>query len=82
VKQENTNKVSGFPIGERGKREMSRYSIGGFIYFLLDISLFTFQMLSPFLVYPPKIPYPLPTSPAPQPTHSHFLAQAFPYTGA
>jgi hypothetical protein len=27
--------------------------------FLLDISLFTFQMLSPFLVSPLKIPYPL-----------------------
>jgi hypothetical protein len=28
-------------------------------------------MLSPFLVSPPKIPYPLPTPPALQPTHSH-----------
>ena len=28
-------------------------------------------MLSPFLVSPPKIPYPLPPPPAPQPTHSH-----------
>jgi hypothetical protein len=27
-------------------------------------------MLSPFLVSPPKIPYPLLPSPAPQPTHS------------
>jgi hypothetical protein len=27
-------------------------------------------MLSPFLVYPPKIPYPSPTPPS-QPTHSH-----------
>ena len=36
-------------------------------------------MLSPFLVSSLKIPYhPLP--PAPQPTHSHFLALAFPYT--
>ena len=39
-------------------------------------------MLSPFLVSPPKIPYPLPPPPAPQPTHSCFLALAFPYTGA
>ena len=28
-------------------------------------------MSSPFLVSPPKIPYPLPPLPAPQPTHSH-----------
>jgi hypothetical protein len=28
-------------------------------------------MLSPFIVSPPKIPYPLPPPPAPQPTHSH-----------
>ena len=36
-------------------------------------------MLSPFLVSPPKIPYPLPPTPAPQPIYSHFLAPAFPY---
>jgi hypothetical protein len=41
-----------------------------FVY-LLDISLFTFLMLSPFLVFPLKIPYPHPSPPAPQPTHSH-----------
>jgi hypothetical protein len=28
-------------------------------------------MVSPFLVSPPKIPYPLPCHPAPQPSHSH-----------
>ena len=39
-------------------------------------------MLSPFLVSPLKIPYALPPPPAHQPTHSHFLALAFPYTGA
>ena len=50
--------------------------------FLLDISLFTFQVLSPFLVSPLKIPYPVPPPPVLQPTHSCFLAQAFPYTGA
>jgi hypothetical protein len=38
-------------------------------------------MLAPFLVSPLKIPYPLPHPPAPQPTHSRFLALAFPYTG-
>ena len=38
-------------------------------------------MLSPFLVSPPKIPYPLHPFPFPQRTHSHFPAQAFPYTG-
>jgi hypothetical protein len=44
-------------------------------YFLLDI----------FFVYIsyaiPKVPYTLPR-PTPQPTHSHFLALAFPCTGA
>jgi hypothetical protein len=39
--------------------------------FFIRYFLFTFQVLSPFLVSPPKIPYPLPTPPAPQPTHSH-----------
>ena len=38
-------------------------------------------MLSPFLVSPPKIPYPLPPPPAPQPTHSGFLALASPILG-
>jgi hypothetical protein len=33
--------------------------------FLLDISLFTFQVLSPFLVSPLKIPYPVPPPPVP-----------------
>jgi hypothetical protein len=42
-----------------------------FYFILFVFSLFTFQMSSPFLVSPPKIPYPLPTPPAPQPTHSH-----------
>jgi hypothetical protein len=45
-------------------------------------SSFTFQMLSPFLVSSLKTPYTLPTLPSPQPTHYHFLALAFPYTGA
>ena len=41
-------------------------------------------MLSPFLVSPPKTrsPYSLLTPPAHQPTHSYFLALAFPYAGA
>ena len=38
-------------------------------------------MLSSFLVSPLKMPYHLPL-PDPQPTHSCFLALAFPYTGA
>ena len=50
-----------------------------FIYsfFYQIFSSFTFQMLSPFLVSSPKVPYILP-----QPTHSCFLALAFPYIGA
>ena len=45
-------------------------------------------MLSPFLVSPQKIPYPIPPPPAsmrglPNPLiYSHFLVLAFPYTGA
>jgi hypothetical protein len=35
----------------------------------------------PFLVSPLKIPYPLTSPPAPEPTHSCFLALAFPCTG-
>jgi hypothetical protein len=53
----------------------------GVLDFLL-FSLFTFQMPYPFLVSPPKFPYPLPHPPAPQPTHSDFLDLTFPYTGA
>ena len=35
-------------------------------------SLFTFKMLSPFLFSPLKTPYPIPSLPAHQPTHSCF----------
>ena len=38
-------------------------------------------MLSPFLVSPLKIPYPLLPPPAPQPTHSRLLALASPILG-
>jgi hypothetical protein len=38
-------------------------------------------MLSPFLVSPSRTPYPLLPAPAHQPTHTCFLALAFPYTG-
>ena len=39
-------------------------------------------MLSPFLVSPQKIPFPIPHPAAPQPTQSCFLALAFIYTVA
>ena len=39
-------------------------------------------MLSLFLISPPKPPIPLPIPPAYQPTHSCFLALAFPYIRA
>jgi hypothetical protein len=45
--------------------------------FLLDI----FFIYTPFTNAIPKAPYTLPR-PAPQPTHSCFLALAFPCTGA
>ena len=38
-------------------------------------------MLSPFLVSPLKIPYPLPSRPAHQPIHSLFLALHSPILG-
>ena len=44
-------------------------------------SLFTFQMLFPFLVSPPKIPYPLPPPHASQPTHSHSWSWYSPILG-
>ena len=44
-------------------------------------SSFTFQMLYPLLVSSRKSPISSPC-PAPQPTHSRFLALAFPCTGA
>ncbi|CRH48541.1 Uncharacterised protein [Chlamydia trachomatis] len=55
-----------------------------FLLFLFksDMFLFTFQVLSPFLVSPLKMPYLLPCPPAHQPFHSGFLAWAFPYTGS
>jgi hypothetical protein len=40
-------------------------------FFYYVFSLFTFQMLSPFLVSPLKIPYTLPPHPDLQPSHSH-----------
>ena len=51
-------------------------------------SLFTFHMLTPFLVSPPETLYPMPPPPAfmsvlpNPPTHSHLPALTFPYTGA
>jgi hypothetical protein len=39
-------------------------------------------MLSPFLEFPLKTPYPISPPPAHQPTHIYFLALAIPYTGA
>ena len=51
--------------------------------FLLDIFFIYISNVIPFPSFPSKkIPYPPPPSPYPQPIHSHFLAQAFPYTGA
>jgi hypothetical protein len=49
-------------------------------FFFCIFSLFTFQMLSPFMVSP-QAPYPIPPPPTYQPTHSCFPVLAFPYTG-
>jgi hypothetical protein len=49
-----------------------------FFFFKKDIFIYISNVI-PFPSFPHEI---LPASPAPQPTHSHFLAQAFPYTGA
>jgi hypothetical protein len=47
---------------------------------------FKFFLLGIFFIYIsnaiPKVPYTLSPRPAPLPTHSHFLALAFPCTGA
>jgi hypothetical protein len=55
-----------------------------FFYFLLNIFFTSISNVIPFPGFPPKTPssYVLPPSYAHQPTHSHFLALAFPYTGA
>jgi hypothetical protein len=50
-------------------------------YFLLIFPLFTFQVVSHFLVSPPKIPYPLPPPPEPQPTNSHSWSWNSPILG-
>jgi hypothetical protein len=68
--------------GENAKKTMGLdYYIG------LDSSFFSSSifLLDIFFIYIsnaiPKVPYSLPC-PAPLPTHSHFLALAFPCTGA
>jgi hypothetical protein len=55
-----------------------------FVYFLLDIFFIYISNVIPFPGFPSKnhFPYPFPLTPAHQPTHSCFLALAFPYTGA
>jgi hypothetical protein len=50
--------------------------------FLLDIFFIYISNVIPFPSLPSKIPYTFPLPPTPQPRHSCFLAQAFPYTGA
>ena len=52
-----------------------------FTNFYYIFSLFTFQMLSLFLVFPPKIPNPFSPPSAPQPTHSHFWSWHSPILG-
>jgi hypothetical protein len=58
---------------------ISYYSFLGRAYIF---SLFTFQMLSPFLISPLKTPYPISPPPVQQPIHSCFPVLAFPYNGA
>jgi hypothetical protein len=72
-----------------GKHEIINYllnvhNLSFFLFVYWIFSLFTFQMLFPFLVSPPKNTLLIspPPSPDHQPTHSCFLALAFPHTGA
>ena len=58
------------PLGPEGKKHFYFYFI------LLDIF---FIYISNAIL---KVPYTLPSPPAPQPTHSCVLAPACPYTGA
>jgi hypothetical protein len=51
-----------------------------FLFSFLLFSLFTVQMLSPFLVSPPKPPITSPLPPAHHLTHFHFLTLAAPYS--
>jgi hypothetical protein len=50
---------------------------------LFNIILFIYiSNVIPFPCLLSKTPYPVPPPPSYQPTHSHFLVLAFPYTGA
>jgi hypothetical protein len=49
---------------------------------LLDIFFIYISNVITIPGFPLKTPYPLHLPPAHQPTHSHFLALAFPYAGA
>jgi hypothetical protein len=51
-------------------------------FFLLDVFFNYILNVIPFPYFPSQNPHPLPTHSAHQPTHSHFLVLAFPYTGA
>jgi hypothetical protein len=64
-----------------GGCKLASLETGADIYFFFFFFryLFTFQILSPFLVSPPKIPYPLHLLPNPP---FPFLVLGFPYTGA
>jgi hypothetical protein len=49
---------------------------------LLDIFFIYISNVIPFPRFPLQNPYPIPPPPSHQPTHFHFPALAFPYTGA
>jgi hypothetical protein len=51
-------------------------------HFLLDIYFIYISNVVPFPAFPSENPHPLPSPPVHQPTHTCFLALAFPYTGA
>jgi hypothetical protein len=57
------------------------FSFFFFFFFFVIFSLFTFQMLAPFLVFPLKISYSLSPPPDPQPNHSHSVPWHSPILG-
>jgi hypothetical protein len=69
-------------MGEKQASPISSLSFTLSHLFLLDIFFIYISNAIPFPSFLSENPLYPPSPPAPQPTHSHFLALAFPYTGA
>jgi hypothetical protein len=72
------------PFRQKLNREVMKLIMVMIQMYLTDTTFLKIFLLGIFLIYIsnaiPKVPHTL--TPTPQPTHSHFLALAFPCTGA